>query len=161
MNYAVLCLVTQSCPTLCNSLDYSPPGSSVHGILQARILEWVAIPFSRGSSRTQESVTSLLHCRWILLPIWSTREALRTKNKVRNKPFWHRMVPWWTQRKWLLWVGQKVHSVLSKNKNTYFSFSPRTLLNSIFTNWRNSSGQPNRKTNEPCTENIILWVPHN
>ena len=41
-------LVTQMCPTLCNPKDCSPPGSSVHGILQARILEWVAIPFSRG-----------------------------------------------------------------------------------------------------------------
>ena len=47
---AVLCLVTQSCPTLYNPMDGSPPGSSVHGILQARILEWVAIPSSRGSS---------------------------------------------------------------------------------------------------------------
>ena len=37
---------TQSYPTLCNSIDCSPPGSSVHGILQARIQEWVAIPFS-------------------------------------------------------------------------------------------------------------------
>ena len=41
----------QSCPTFCKTLDCSPPGSSVHGILQARILEWVAIPFSKGSSR--------------------------------------------------------------------------------------------------------------
>ena len=39
--------VTQSCPALCNPMDGSPPGSSVHGRLQARILEWVAIPFSR------------------------------------------------------------------------------------------------------------------
>ena len=43
--------VAQSCPTLCDPRDCSPPGSSVHGILQARILEWVAISFSRGSSR--------------------------------------------------------------------------------------------------------------
>ena len=43
-------LVAQLCRTLCNSIDYSPPGSSVHGILQAKILEWIAIPFSRGSS---------------------------------------------------------------------------------------------------------------
>ena len=43
-------LVAQSCPTLCDPMDCSPPGSSVHGILQARILEWVAISFSRGSS---------------------------------------------------------------------------------------------------------------
>ena len=40
----------QSCLTLCDSMDCSPPGSSVRGLLQARILEWVAIPFSRGSS---------------------------------------------------------------------------------------------------------------
>ena len=43
--------VAQSCPTFCDPVDCSPPCSSVHGILQARILEWVAISFSRGSSR--------------------------------------------------------------------------------------------------------------
>ena len=43
--------VTQSCLTLCDPMDHSPPGSSVHEILQARILEWVAISFSRGSSQ--------------------------------------------------------------------------------------------------------------
>ena len=42
------CLVTKSCPTLCDPMDYSLPGSSVHGMLQARILEWVVIFFSRG-----------------------------------------------------------------------------------------------------------------
>ena len=42
----MMVLVTQSCPTLCDPTDYRLPGSSVHGILQARILEWVAIPFS-------------------------------------------------------------------------------------------------------------------
>jgi len=47
----VCVLVSQSCWTLCNCMGCSSPGSSVHGILQARILEWVAIPFSRGSSR--------------------------------------------------------------------------------------------------------------
>ena len=48
---------TQSCPTLCDPVDCSPLGSSVHGILQARILEWGAIPFSRGCLR---------HCRQFL-----------------------------------------------------------------------------------------------
>ena len=43
-------LVTQLCLTLCDPMDYSPPGSSVHEILQARILKWIAIPFSRVSS---------------------------------------------------------------------------------------------------------------
>ena len=42
--------VSLSCLTLCDPMDCSLPGSSVHGILQARMLEWVAIPFSRGSS---------------------------------------------------------------------------------------------------------------
>ena len=46
--------VAQSCPTLCDPVDCSPPGSFVHGILQARILEWVAIPFSRGSSQPRD-----------------------------------------------------------------------------------------------------------
>ena len=43
--------VTQSCPTLCDPMDYSLPGSAIHGIFQARVLEWIAISFSRGSSR--------------------------------------------------------------------------------------------------------------
>ena len=43
--------VSQSCPTLCDPVDCRLRGSSVHGILQARVLEWAAVPFSRGSSR--------------------------------------------------------------------------------------------------------------
>ena len=53
--------VAQSCPTLCN-----PMGYTVHGILQARILEWVAISFSRGIFPTQGINPGLLHCRQIL-----------------------------------------------------------------------------------------------
>ena len=59
-------LVAQSCPTLCNPTDCGPPGFSVHGILQARILEWVAIPFSRRIFPTQGWNPGLLHCRRIL-----------------------------------------------------------------------------------------------
>ena len=44
----------QLCPTLCDPMDNTPPGSSVHGTLQARILEWVAMPFSRGSSQPRD-----------------------------------------------------------------------------------------------------------
>ena len=46
--------VAQSCPTLCDPIDCSLPGSSVHGIFQARILEWIAISFSRGSSQPRD-----------------------------------------------------------------------------------------------------------
>ena len=47
-------LVAQLCPTLCDPMNCILPGSSVHGISQARILEWVAIPFFRGSSRPRD-----------------------------------------------------------------------------------------------------------
>ena len=61
--------VAQSCPTLCDPVDCSPPGSSVHGILQARILEWVAISFSRGIFPTQGSNSHLLHWQADSLPM--------------------------------------------------------------------------------------------
>ena len=59
-------LVAQWCPTLCNPRDYSLPGSSVHGILQARTLEWVTIPFSRGLSPHRDQKPGLPHWRQIL-----------------------------------------------------------------------------------------------
>ena len=69
-----VCKVVQSCPTLCDPMDCSLPGFSVHGIFQARILEWVAISFSRGSSlpRDQTWVSSIADWRFT---IWATREA--------------------------------------------------------------------------------------
>ena len=55
IRHACMCAKSlQLCLTLCSPLDCSPPGSSVHGILQARILEWVAMPSSRGSSRPRD-----------------------------------------------------------------------------------------------------------
>ena len=49
-----------SCPSLCNHMDCSPPGSSVHGVLQARILEWVAMPFFKGSFWPRDGTMFLL-----------------------------------------------------------------------------------------------------
>ena len=66
--------VAQSCLTLCDPMDYSPPGSSVHGISQARILEWVAISFSRGSSQSRDQ-TRVSHIAGRRFTIWATREA--------------------------------------------------------------------------------------
>ena len=58
-------LVAQLCPTPCDPMDWSPPGSSVHGILQAKILEWVAFPFSRGSSQPGDGTrVSCIAGRW-------------------------------------------------------------------------------------------------
>ena len=59
-------LIAQSCPTLCDPIDCSPPGSSAHRIGQARILEWVAVPSSRESSPLRDLNPGLLYCRHIL-----------------------------------------------------------------------------------------------
>ena len=60
-------LVAQCCLTFCNPMDCNPPDSSVHGILQARIQEWVAILFSRGWIFPTQGLNSHLpYCRWIL-----------------------------------------------------------------------------------------------
>ena len=56
----------QSCLTVCDPMDYSPPGSFVHEILQARILEWISIPFSRGSSWSRDWILGVLPCRQVL-----------------------------------------------------------------------------------------------
>ena len=80
-------------------VDCSPPGSSIHGILQARILEWVAISFSRGSSwpRDRTQVSCIAGRRFNL---WATREALLTTREVRKcRP--HDLL-----ELLLLWVGE-------------------------------------------------------
>ena len=76
--------VAQSCPTLCDSMGCSLPGSSVHGIFQARVLEWVAISFSRGSSQTMDR-TWVSRSAGRRFTIWATREA------------------WWSQLKTFLY----------------------------------------------------------
>ena len=52
--FTVLCCVAQSCLILCDPMDCSPPGSSVHGLLQVRVVKWVAFPFYRESSQPRE-----------------------------------------------------------------------------------------------------------
>ena len=82
--------VAQSCPALCDPMDYA-----VHGILQARILEWVAFPFSRGTFPTQRSNPGLLHCRQILYQLshkgsptileWVAYPFSRGSSRPRNR----------------------------------------------------------------------------
>ena len=85
-------LVAQSCTTLCDSTDYSPPVSSVHGILQARILEWVAISSSRNgrdSFPAQGSNPGLLHCRRILYPLISWPCSIHLMAEQSCSVQWH------------------------------------------------------------------------
>ena len=72
--FTVKMLVDQSCQTLCNPMDYSPPGSSAHGSLQASIQKWVVIPFSRGSSQSRDW-TQVSHIVGRFFTIWATRKA--------------------------------------------------------------------------------------
>ena len=73
---SVKVLVAQMCPTLHDPRDCSPPGFSVHGILQARILKWVDIQFSRGSSQPRDR-TRVSYIEGRSLTIWATTEAPR------------------------------------------------------------------------------------
>ena len=62
-------LFTELCLTICSPMDYSPPGSFVHGVLQGRILEWVVVPFSKGLFLDQKSNLCLLHWQADSLPL--------------------------------------------------------------------------------------------
>ena len=75
INSWVKVLVAQLCPTLCDLMDCGLPGSSVHGILQARILRWVVIPFSRGSSRPGDRTCASCTAGGFF-NIWATRLAV-------------------------------------------------------------------------------------
>ena len=75
--------VTWSCPTLCDPMDCNLPGSFVHGIFQARVLEWVAISFSRGSSQSRDW-TWVSRIVGRCFTIWATREVPNTGIEPRS-----------------------------------------------------------------------------
>ena len=77
-------LVVQSCQTLWDPMDYNPLGSSVHGISQARILEWIAIPFSRGSSQPRDW-TWVSYIAGGFFIVWGTREIQGTNTWANYK----------------------------------------------------------------------------
>ena len=100
-------LVTQLCLTLSDPMDCSLPGSSVHGILQARILEWVAISFSRGSSQPKDWNLGLLHCRQFLYH-WASREAcfINTFLFIVFGPITSWQIDGETVRDFIFWVSK-------------------------------------------------------
>ena len=110
--------VAQSCPTLCNPVDCSLPGSSIHGIFQARVLEWGAISFSRGSSwpgdwtwvthyrqtfyhlshqRSQESIKESSILRWNNLYVEFGQALLEIKQEIKYtfSVMQRLRPPWW------------------------------------------------------------------
>ena len=81
--------ITQSCPILCDPMDSSQPSSSIYGIFQARILEWAAISFSRGSSRLRDW-TQVSHIVGRHFTVWATREGQRIYRTTQNSVGWTR-----------------------------------------------------------------------
>ena len=85
--HAHICMCSLSCLTLYDSMDCSPPGSSVYGIFQAGILEWIAIPFSRGSSRPRDRIpVSCIAGKFLI--IWAIREATLPRRLQLWPIFW-------------------------------------------------------------------------
>ena len=81
----------QSCTTLCDSIDYRVPGSSVHGILQARILEWVAIPSSRGNLLNSEIEPTSLLSPVLASGFFTTSATWETQNMNIQQYKWYRL----------------------------------------------------------------------
>ena len=84
--------VAQSCPTLCDPMDCSLSGSSVHGIFEARVLEWIAISFSRGSSRPRNQ-TWVSRIAGRCFTIWATREGPKERQCQRVFKLPHNCTP--------------------------------------------------------------------
>ena len=111
--YVCICvmLIAQLCPTLCEPMDYSPPLSSIHGILQARILELVAIFFSRGSSQLRDQ-TQISHIAGGLFTIWAIREAHIYLNFLKNE-----ILPF--AAIWTVLQGIMLSEISQKEKDKY------------------------------------------
>ena len=111
----------QSCPTLCNAVDCSLPGFSFHGILQARILEWVAISSSRGSSQSRDQTRISCIGRSVLYPstTWEAPNHCLPVGFLRNSA-----IPW---QKWV------VHLHLEQSRS--FFFLPGNNYCSLVRSW--------------------------
>ena len=79
--------VTQLCPTLCDPVDCSLSGSSIHGIFQARLLEWIAISFSRGSSQPRDQ-TQVSHIVGRCFTVWATKTICQNYISDCHLPAW-------------------------------------------------------------------------
>ena len=118
--------VAQSCPTLCDPVDCSIPGSSVHGILQARILEWVTISFSRGTSRPRDQTwASRIEGRRFNL--WATREALISR-EILN-PFRVTSDPQDSQKSLVKWV---IHGIELPSPKLYILSFPDCHFEAVY-----------------------------
>ena len=130
----------QSCPTLCHPMDCGPPGSSVHWILQTRILEWVAMPSSRGSSWPRDQThVSYISCigRWVLYH----RRHLGSHSEHRSVNWTIDPLPGWTQAMTNLGpISRQSLSNFSSAVIVHISATLSTLNTSQFTEFWNAVG---------------------
>ena len=138
--YAYMKVISISCSVVSDfdPMDCSPPGSSVHGILQARILEWVAIPFSRGSSWPRDwTCVSCIAGRFFT--IWPPRKSIYWMKKWKaqishkylesgiNFQWWHEK---WIQRLHHPWI-QKVLSLTRLSFHGQWHWSKKGLMREV------------------------------
>ena len=129
-----VCSVTQSCPALCDPMDCSPPGSSVHGTFQARILEWVASPSSRGSSQPRDwTHVSCVSCIGRL--ILYTAPSVGKPNKQCQSTQWevHRKFKqgWGSasEEEWLSWDLEELEGSCSRERKQPVKVPKRCITN--------------------------------
>ena len=118
MCYAVLCLVTQSCPTLCSPMNCSPPGSSVHGDSPGKNTGGGSHALLQGIFPTQESNWDLLHCRQILYQLSYQGSLIFTIKAAYS-----------LAHKDMLLVGISLKVIVSALISTYIQISPLRAIN--------------------------------
>ena len=111
-------LVAKPFPLFCEPMDSSPPGSSVLEILQGRILEWIAIPFSRGSSWPWDQ-TQVSHIADRVFTIWATEKYILEKKILEN---------FQNLSKTLIHTRRSIKSITDQNKETRNRHTPIKLL---------------------------------
>ena len=139
----------QSCPTLCDPIDGSQPGSPVRGILQARILEWVAMPSSR-DLHTQESSLGLLYWQVDSLPL-SHQGSTHSSSRAFQTPPWglrvlkHR-------------IGISVIKEAWSKRPDLRPWPGLTSLSPAFCTWKKEiNGDDDKSSDKTVTSNLSMW----
>ena len=121
MNYAAAAAKSlQSCPTLCDPIDGSPPGSPIPGILQARTLEWIAISFSN-AWKWKVKVKLLSHV-WLLATPWTAAYQAPPSMGVSRQEYWSGVPlpsPKWTLNLVNFLIRRQIYSTCKRERNTY------------------------------------------
>ena len=122
-NIYIFDVCAQSCPTLCDPMDCSSPGSSVHGISQARILEWVAIPFSRDLPDPR------IKTEFLAAPVEGELPTIAPPGKSKSNIMWSLKHRIWGLSSWIFNFYDLQFYV---NWNRLFSLSFKTLFFTYF-----------------------------